>query len=72
MRWKMVKRVCDLCGKEMMNRTWYEVTERTLLCGNMKIDVCTDCMKEIRRKARERRDSLERESHDKRRIDQNS
>lgn len=61
----MTKRFCDICGNETKGNPWYEVTERTILLGNRKIDVCQECIRDMRRKAKAKRDGAERKDNER-------
>ena len=56
---KMIKRFCDICGKELKEITMhrYRVQEVRFFSGWVTIEICGDCFKALKDKHIERKDN---------------
>lgn len=53
----MVKRICDFCGKELMYPSYKITSKVNVFRGKQRYELCEECMNEIYRQSRERRNN---------------
>lgn len=49
-------KICDICEKQTIDNKRYEIIQHTLF-GKCKLDICDDCIQEIKQQIKHKKES---------------